>query len=88
LLNMFTFHATITSPADKREQLKETHEQEGVNLQAAFDLVEAKLEAKYPNHPINLSMGNRQPFRLRPAVKAQPMAEDDKSFRVRMIRSR
>jgi hypothetical protein len=69
-LNVYSFHATITSKADKRERVKQTFSQEGASLNAAWTTLEEKLVKKFPNETVVLSSGNRQPLALRPGFKA------------------
>lgn len=68
-MNVYSFHAMITSNADKRERKELRHEQEGFTLNQAWDVAERKLAAMFPNHIIALSIGNRQPVQLRPGYR-------------------
>jgi len=69
LLNVYTFHGTLTSKTDKRERKEVKHNQEATSLNQAWDLAEQHFAKEYPNTVWCLSVGNRQPLALRPGFK-------------------
>ena len=69
MLNVYTFHGTLTSEEDHRIRKEINHHQEATSLSQAWDLTEEHLAKEYPNTITSLSVGNRQPIQLRPGFK-------------------
>ena len=67
--NVYTFNATATCNTDKREVKKTIVSADGSTLALAWDKAERKIAHLYPNHTFTLTVGNRQPMHLRPAVR-------------------
>lgn len=69
MLNVYTFHGTVTSNTDKRVRQEVKHNQEAMSLGQAWDLAEKHFAKEFPNTVWCLSVGNRQPLALRPGYK-------------------
>ena len=66
---MYSFNATAICNKDRREVKRTIVSADGSTLNVAWDKAERKTAAMYPNHTFTLTMGNRQPMHLRPAVR-------------------
>lgn len=69
MLNVYTFHGTLTSKVDKRVRKEVKHNQEATSLGQAWDLAEKHFAKEFPDATACLSVGNRQPLALRPGYK-------------------
>ena len=69
MLNVYTFHATLTSKSDLRDRKEVKLNQEGLSLSQAWDLAEKRVVREHPDAVASLSVGNRQPLHLRPGFR-------------------